>query len=98
MIEKQPKGIQIMLFGTEVILTRGSRGRKTGPGHEREIRAKYIGAHGHLVICKLLEDDPNGVVSPFKCGETGFWERSAIRPLESKNSSFNNAINDKHLP
>ena len=69
-----------MRFGDEVVLTRGGRGRgpASGPGYERQVRARYLGARGHQVFCALIEDDPNGVVSPFRAGETGWWGRSAI--------------------
>lgn len=68
--------------GDEVVLVRGSRGRgpETGPGYEREVRARYLGGDELNVICELLEDDPNGG-SPTKTGETGCWHgESFIRP------------------
>jgi hypothetical protein len=71
-----------MRFGDVVILTRGSRGRSQGPGHEREIKARYIGARGGMVFCELLEDDPMATTHPFKAGDRGVWHgRSFIRAL-----------------
>lgn len=79
---KRPDGIQV---GDEVVLIRGSRGRgpETGPGFEREVRARYLGGNGPLdVVCELLEDDPNATTLPFRAGETGVWHgESFIRPI-----------------
>ena len=60
--------------GDEVILVRGSRGRgpETGPGFEREVRARYLGGDAVNVICQLLEDDPHGGI-PTRAGEIGCW-------------------------
>jgi len=72
-----------MRFGDVVILTRGSRGRRSGPGHEREVLARYIGAKNIMVYCELLEDDPDATTAPFKAGERGIWHgRSFIRKVE----------------
>jgi hypothetical protein len=76
-----------MRFGDEVILTRGSRGRgpDSGPGFERELRARYIGARGNTVYCELLEDDPFATVAPFRKGGRGHWHgRSFIRSKEKQ--------------
>lgn len=64
-----------MKFGDEVVLIRGSRGRgpESGPGFERRLRAKYVGARKNMVRCVLLEDDPNATGKPFKAGEAGWW-------------------------
>lgn len=61
-------------IGQEVTLIRGSRGRPTGPGCERLVRARLdsIDAVGN-VCCTLLEDDPLATVSPNKAGESGQW-------------------------
>lgn len=60
--------------GQEVTLTRGSRGRSTGQGCERKIRARLnsIDPCG-LVSCTLLEDDSLATASPFLAGERGSW-------------------------
>ena len=71
-----------MKFGETVILTRGSRGRTSGPGCEREIKARYIGARGNMVYCELLENDPLATVPPYKAGERGYWNgRSFVRRI-----------------
>lgn len=73
-----------MRFGDVVILTRGSRGRHVGPGHEREVKARYLGARGSTVYCELLEDDPVATTHPNKKGERGYWHgRSFIRKVDT---------------
>lgn len=51
-----------MKFGDEVVLIRGSRGRgpESGPGFERRLRAKYVGARKNMVRCVLLESPQHG--------------------------------------
>ncbi|GIK74550.1 MAG: hypothetical protein BroJett021_35380 [Chloroflexota bacterium] len=64
-----------MKFGDEVTLIRGSRGRgaESGPGFERRLRARYVGARKNMVRCILLEDDPHATVPPYKAGDAGWW-------------------------
>ncbi len=69
--------------GQDVILIRGSRGRgpETGPGFEREVRARYLGGDELNIICELLQDDPHGGI-PTKAGEIGCWHgESFIKAL-----------------
>lgn len=62
------------LAGQEVILLRGSRGRFTGPGCERQVRARLDSIDVcQLVRCTLLEDDPLATMAPIKTGESGCW-------------------------
>jgi hypothetical protein len=58
----------------EVTLIRGGRGRRTGPGCERKVRARLdsIDPIGN-VRCTLLEDDPLSTTHPYKTGESGGW-------------------------
>jgi hypothetical protein len=74
--------------GDEVILIRGSRGRgpDSGPGFERQVRARYLGGNGPLDLkCELLEDDPHATVAPFKAGEVGIWHgESFIKPVHKQ--------------
>ena len=60
--------------GQEVALIRGGRGRTTGPGCERKVRARLgsIDPMGN-VRCTLLEDDPLATTSPYKVGESCNW-------------------------
>lgn len=74
-----------MRFWSEITLIRGSRGRgpESGPGYERRLRARYIGAHGNMVQCQLLEDDPAASVPPYKAGEIGWWHgRSFVEQIQ----------------
>lgn len=69
--------------GQEVVLVRGSRGRgpESGPGFEREVRARYLGGDEVNIFCELLEDDPHGG-APNRTGEVGCWHgESFIRQL-----------------
>lgn len=78
----RPDGI---VPGDEVVLVRGGRGRgpETGPGFEREVRARYLGGSRHEVHCELLEADPHATVKPDRAGETGIWHgESFIRPIQ----------------
>lgn len=78
---ERPDGIRP---GDEVVLVRGSRGRgpESGPGYERQVRARYLGGQNGMVQCELLEDDPNAGTAPFKAGEVGWWHgESFIRPV-----------------
>lgn len=61
------------LVGAEVVLVRGSRGRTTGPGHERKVRARLDSVSAFDVFATLLEDDPIATTAPFKAGESGVW-------------------------
>jgi aromatic ring-cleaving dioxygenase len=60
--------------GQEVILIRGGRGRTTGPGCERKVRARLnsIDPMGN-VLCTLLENDSLATTYPHKAGECGNW-------------------------
>ena len=59
--------------GREVVLVRGSPGRKEGPGRERRVRARLDKIDPLNVWATLLEDDPDATVAPFKAGEAGIW-------------------------
>lgn len=59
--------------GQEIILLRGSRGRSTGPGCERRVRARLVSATPYNVIANLLDDDPDATTRPTKAGEQGVW-------------------------
>jgi hypothetical protein len=61
------------LVGKEILLVRGSRGRREGPGHERRVRARLDSIDGVMVHATLLEDDPHASASPTKAGEHGTW-------------------------
>lgn len=71
-----------MRFGTEVIVTRGSKNYPPGtPGSLREVRGVLIGANGkHTRIVRLLEDDPFATCDYcLKAGDVGHWSPSAVR-------------------
>ena len=69
-------------IGKPVWLLRGARGRDSGPGHFRRVRAILDGVVGDLVHATLLEDDAEATVEPFKTGKRGIWHgRSFVEPL-----------------
>lgn len=59
--------------GQEIVLLRGARGRTSGPGCERRVRALLISATPHNVAAELLQDDPLATAAPQKAGEKGVW-------------------------
>ncbi len=78
----RPSGIQP---GDAVWLIRGSRGRGpgSGPGHERRVRARYLGGDAYNVVCELLEEDPVAVSAPLHKGGIGVWHgESFLAPCE----------------
>ena len=61
------------MLGREIQLCRDSRGRMSGPGSERLVRARLDRVDGHLVHATLLEDDPLATTAPHRVGESGCW-------------------------
>ena len=59
--------------GQQIVLIRGSRGRREGPGCERRVRAQLIAATAYNVHAVLLEDDALATSSPKRNGEAGVW-------------------------
>lgn len=59
--------------GQEIVLVRGSRGRSSGPGCERSVRARLMSATPYNVHAVLLDDDPLAATAPYKAGEVGVW-------------------------
>lgn len=61
------------MLGREIQLCRGSRGRMSGPGSERLVRARLDRVDGQVVHATLLEDDPLATTAPHRVGESGYW-------------------------
>lgn len=79
------------LIGKPVWLLRGARGRDSGPGHFRRVRAILDGVDGELVHATLLEDDAEATVEPLKKGERGIWHgRSFVEPLPDQAEGVRN--------
>jgi len=67
--------------GELVIIRRGSRARKVGPGKERNVPARYLSTNGYDLFCQLVEDDPYSVGGWDKAGDIGHWGIGSIRSV-----------------
>lgn len=72
-----------MKFGQAVWLQRGGHVAPK-PGQLRKVKATYIGAYGHQVICRLEQNDPDAVAGWNKKGDVGNWGRCCISPRGGK--------------
>ena len=64
--------------GQVVTLLRGSRGRDTGLGCGRRVRARLQSATPYAIHAVLLQDDQLASVAPFKAGEAGVWHGLSV--------------------
>lgn len=68
------RGATVRLSAGQVVtLLRGSRGRETGLGCGRRVRARLQSATPYAIHAVLLQDDQLAAVAPFKAGEAGVW-------------------------
>lgn len=71
-----------LLFGDTVLVRRGSAQRTEGPGRDRYVRMRVIGASGLDCYCQLLEDDPYDTVGICHVGDKGCWGWSVVQKEE----------------
>ncbi len=68
-----------MMFGTTVVVDRGSPLISSGPGSSRQVRGVLVGARGNACFVRLLQDDELSTVPKWSHkGDVGRWSKSVV--------------------
>ena len=82
---RDEEGIKL-LFDDIVLVHRGSSQRTEGPGRDRYVRMRVVGASGNDCYCELLEDDPDDTVGICHAGYRGCWGIACVQKVDSQDT------------